>query len=60
MKDLAARLRDWLKSENLFSTDDPDILGVFENPCMKNLTGAVGGLDCDADAQTLLKAILGA
>jgi len=27
---------------------------------MKNLTGAVGGLDCDADAQTLLKAILGA
>jgi hypothetical protein len=59
MQELVARLRDWLKSEHLFSADDPDLRPIFENPCIRILTGAVGGLECDADAQTLLKAILG-
>jgi hypothetical protein len=60
MQDLVVRLRDWLKSEQIFSADDPDLQGILHNPCIGTFAGAVGGLDCDADAQTLLKAILGA
>lgn len=59
MQELVARLRDWLKSEGLFSGDDPDLRPILENPCIRNFVGAVGGLECDADAQTLIKAILG-
>lgn len=59
MKDLVARLRDWLKSENLFSLDDEDLRGLFNDPCFKNFTTAVGGIECDPEVQTLLTAILG-
>lgn len=60
MKDLMARLRDWLKNEQLFSSDDPKLRGILEHPCMTNFTAAVGDLECDADAQTMLRALLGA
>jgi hypothetical protein len=59
MQDLVVRLRDWLKSEGVFSSDDPDLRPMLENPCVRKFGGLIGGLECDADAQTLLKAILG-
>lgn len=59
MKALAARLRDWLKSEHLFAADDPDLQGTLSNPCIRNLTAAVGGLECDPQTQALLNAIMG-
>lgn len=60
MKDLVKRLRDWLKDENLFSADDPDLQGTLSNPCLKSLTEAIGGLDCDPQFKALLNAIMGA
>lgn len=59
MKALVARLRDWLKSEHLFAADDPDLQGTLSNPCIKNFTAAVGGLECDPQTQALLNAIMG-
>jgi hypothetical protein len=59
MQELMVRLRDWLKNEGVFSSDDPDLQPVVDNPCIKKFGGLIGGLDCDADAQILLKAILG-
>lgn len=59
MQDLVRRLRDWLKSKRIYSAEDPDLAPIFENPCLETITGATGGLECDADAQTLLRAIIG-
>lgn len=60
MKDVVKRLRDWLKDENLFSADDPDLQGTLGSPCLKKLTEAIGGLDCDPQFKALLNAIMGA
>jgi len=60
MKALVVRLRDWLKTEHLFSADDPDLQGTLSNPCIRNFTAAVGGIECDPQAQALLNSILGA
>jgi hypothetical protein len=59
MTALVERLRDWLKAQHLFSGDDPDLQPFFQNPCIANLTGAIGGLECDTDVQTLIAAVLG-
>jgi hypothetical protein len=59
MQALMVRLRDWLKSEGIFSADDPALRATLQNPCMAKFTGAAGSLDCDPDAQALIKAILG-
>ena len=45
------QFRDWLKAEGLFSLDDPDLQGTFDNPCMKNLAEALPDLDCDPDSK---------
>jgi hypothetical protein len=59
MQALMAQLRDWLKNEGIFSADDPGLREAFQSPCMAKFAGAAGGLDCDPDAQVLIKAILG-
>jgi hypothetical protein len=59
MQALMVKLRDWLKSEGIFSADDPALRRTLQNPCMAKFTGAAGGLDCDPDAQALIKAIIG-
>lgn len=59
MQDLMVRLRDWLKDEGVFSIDDPHLQTVFDNPCVRKFGGLIGGLECDADAQALLRAMLG-
>jgi hypothetical protein len=59
MQALMVRLRDWLKNEGIFSADDPDLRATLQNPCIGKFAGAAGGLDCDPDAQALIKAILG-
>jgi hypothetical protein len=59
MQALAARLRDWLKAEGLFSLDDPDFRPIAEHPCLKKLTGLLPSLDCDPQVQALIQAILG-
>ena len=59
MQALMVKLRDWLKSEGIFSADDPALWRTLQNPCMAKFTGAAGGLDCDPDAQALIKAIIG-
>ncbi|MBR0704579.1 hypothetical protein JQ599_32070 [Bradyrhizobium diazoefficiens] len=59
MKELITRLRDWLKHENLFDPDDPDLKGNLENPCLRKIVEAVGTLDCDADMAQMIKWILG-
>lgn len=56
---LVARMRDWLKAEGLLSLDDPELLSLLDNPCMKSLFGQLPALDCDPDVQALIKAILG-
>jgi hypothetical protein len=57
---LMARLRDWLKSEGIFDADDPVFRQALQNPCMAKFTSVVGDLNCDPDAQALIKAIIGA
>ena len=59
MQALMVQLRDWLKNEGIFSADDPGFRETFQNPCMAKFTGTAGSLDCDPDAQALIKAILG-
>jgi hypothetical protein len=59
MQALMVKLRDWLKSEGIFSADDPALQRTLQNPCMAKFTGAAGDLNCDPDAQALIKAILG-
>lgn len=59
MQALVTRMRDWQKAERLYLPDDPDFKHVFENPCIKTLTAGLPMLDCDADAQALLGALLG-
>jgi len=59
MQALMVKLRDWLKSEGIFSADDPALRRTLQNPCMAKFTGAAGDLNCDPDAQALIKAILG-
>jgi hypothetical protein len=60
MQALMVRLHDWLKNEGIFSADDPALRRTLQNPCMAKFTGAAGGLDCDPDAQALIRAIIGA
>ena len=59
MKALMVQLRDWLKNEGIFSADDPGLRETLQNPCMAKFTGTAGSLDCDPDAQAMIKAILG-
>jgi hypothetical protein len=60
MQNLMIRLRDWLKSEGIFSSDDPNLQSMFENPCSKKIVQAIGDAGrCDADANILIKAIAG-
>ena len=59
MRALMVKLRDWLKREGIFSADDPVLQRTLQNPCMAKFTAAAGDLNCDPDAQTLIKAILG-
>ena len=59
MQALMVRLRDWLKSEGIFSADDPALRRTLQNPCMAKFVGAAGDLNCDPDAQALIKAIIG-
>jgi hypothetical protein len=59
MQALMVQLRDWLKNEGIFSADDPGLRETLQDPCMAKFTGAAGGLECDPDAQVLIKAILG-
>jgi hypothetical protein len=51
MLEFITQFRDWLKAEGLFSLDDPDLQGTFDNPCMKNLAEALPDLDCDPDSK---------
>jgi hypothetical protein len=57
---LVQRMRDWLKSEGLFSLDDPQLQSIADNPCVKALRGQLPSLDCDPAMQALIRAILGA
>jgi hypothetical protein len=59
MQALMVQLRDWLKNEGIFSADDPGFREALQNPCMAKFTGTAGSLDCDPDAQAMIKAILG-
>ena len=59
MQALMVKLRDWLKSEGIFSADDPALQRTLQNPCMAKFVGAAGDLNCDPDAQALIKAIIG-
>ena len=59
MQALMVKLRDWLKSEGIFSADDPTLKRTLQNPCMAKFVGAAGDLNCDPDAQALIKAIIG-
>jgi hypothetical protein len=59
MQSLMVQLRDWLKNEGIFSADDPGLRETLQNPCMAKFTGTAGSLDCDPEAQALIKAILG-
>ena len=59
MQALMVKLRDWLKSEGIFSADDPGLRETLQNPCMAKFTGTAGSFNCDPDAQALIKAILG-
>jgi hypothetical protein len=60
MQALMVRLHDWLKNEGIFSADDPAVQRTLQNPCMAKFTAAAGDLNCDPDAQALIKAIIGA
>jgi hypothetical protein len=60
MQALMVKLREWLKSEGIFSADDPALRRTLQNPCMAKFVGAAGDLNCDPDAQALIKAIIGA
>ena len=59
MQALMVRMRDWLKDQQIFSSDDASWREILNTPCLAKIAGAVGSLDCDPDAQALLKAILG-
>jgi len=59
MQDLMVKLRNWLKTQGILSIDDPGLQETLQNPCVAKLREAVGSIDCDPDAQALLKAILG-
>jgi hypothetical protein len=59
MRALMVKLRDWLKNEGIFSADDPALQRTLQNPCMAKFVGAAGDLNCDPDAQALIKAIIG-
>ena len=59
MRALMVKLRDWLKREGIFSADDPALQRTLQNPCMAKFVGAAGDLNCDPDAQALIKAIIG-
>jgi hypothetical protein len=59
MQALMVKLRDWLKSEGIFSADDPGLRETLQNPCMAKYSGLAGSFNCDPDAQAMIKAILG-
>jgi hypothetical protein len=59
MLTLMARLRDWLKAEDLFSIDDPKLMQIFDNPCLGTLIGKLPPLDCDPEVQAMIQSILG-
>jgi hypothetical protein len=59
MKALLVRLRDWLKTEGLFSLDDPVLVSTFEHPWIERVTAQLPELDYDLEFQGLIGAILG-
>ena len=41
------------------ANDKQQLQPMLDNPCVTKFGGLIGGLECDADAQALIKAILG-
>jgi hypothetical protein len=59
MRDLIARMRDWLKAEGLLDLHDPDLLSFAQSPCMEKIRRQLPSLDCDPEIKALIAAIIG-